>query len=384
LKLGVIASKGSSAYTELGRIAQSSGHDVEAIAADAPDAASRIEKLIETADALIVASPIVFAEKKPEWQRRIHLRIASDGLRLLFIASPQELGLQNGFLFFYGIQVEAGPVLADSPIMVRRSPHSFRDPSLFAGVESIELCDPMVLDIRADTLPVLVLSGVSIPENESAKPVVAVWHALEGGAVLVAGTTLIADRRRLGASDCAGIAVNARFAHNLVRFLLPAGAHPVVPVAGPAPVATEPSAEELITRTERNLSDLVIGILEKTSAEWWYDCVPENIRLEAVRAYEQERGRFPKHAYLYLIQFREIIQANFVTFEPLLKSVGWTGGKANATAWLVKLNEHRKLSAHPLKAHVGGHVFSDEDLAFLRDVDVRVSAMLKKASSEEH
>lgn len=379
MKLGVIASEGSSAYTELERIARSSGHEVEAIAVDAAGAASHIEKLIETADALILASPIVFANEKPEWQRRIHLRIASESFRLLLIASPQEIGLQNRFLFFYGIQVEDGPIRTDSPITVRRSPQAFRDPSLFAGVESIELCDPMVLDIRAETLPVLVLSGVSIPENESGgKPVVAVWHALEGGAVLVAGATLIADRRRVAESDCAGIAINERFAHNVLRFLLPVGAHAAVPV--PA----EPSADELITRTERNLSDLVIGILEKASGEWWYDYVPEKIRLEAVRTYEQERGRFPKHAYLYLIQFREIIQANFARFEPLLKAVGWTGGKDASTAWLVKLNEHRKLSAHPLKAHVAGHVFSDDDMAFLRDTDSRVSVMLKKASGDQH
>ena len=29
--------------------------------------------LVKTADALILASPIVFANEKPEWQRRIHL-----------------------------------------------------------------------------------------------------------------------------------------------------------------------------------------------------------------------------------------------------------------------------------------------------------------------
>src|SRR5262245_35456977 len=150
------------------------------------------------------------------------------------------------------------------------------------------------------------------------------------------------------------------------------------------PVPVEPSADDLITRTERNLCDLVIGTLEKTSGEWWYECVPEKIRLEAVRAYEQERGRFPKHAYLYLIQFREIIQANFAKFEPMLKAVGWIGGKDATTAWLVKLNDHRKLSAHPLKAHVAGHVFSDDDMAFLKDADARVSVMLKKAREAQH
>ncbi len=382
MKLGVIASKGSSAYTELERLARSSGHEVETIAVDAAGAASHIEKLIETADALILASPIVFADAKPEWQRRIHLRIASDSVRLLLIASPQEIGLQNQFLFFYGIQVEDRPIRGDSPITVRRSPHAFRDPSLFAGVENIELCEPMVLEIRAETLPVLVLSGVSIHENESGKPVVAVWHALGGGALIVAGATLVADRRRLAGGECAGIGVNDRFAQNLLQFLLPATARAAVPA--PPVVPKEPSADELMSRTERNLADLLVTVLEIDSDLGWYECVPEKIRLEAIRVHEQERGQLPKHAYLFLIQFREIIQANFSKFDALLKSVGWSGGKEASTVWLVKLNEHRKMSAHPVRAHVSGHVFSDEVIEFLTDVDARVSAMLKKAGDDQH
>lgn len=382
MKLGVIASESTSAFTELEQLARSHGHEVDTVAADAADAASRIDKLIETADALIVASPIVFSDERPEWQRRLHLRVASESLRLLVIAAPEPIELQNRFLFFYGIQLADDPLRAGSPMTIKRSPGTFRDPSLFAGVEDIELCDPMLLDIRAETLPVLVLPA---SVNEADRPVVAVWHALEGGAVLVAGATLIADRRRLAEADCAGIAVNERFAHNLLRFLLPAaGTHTTVaPPPPPPPPPPEPSADELITRTERNLADLVIGTLEKTTAEWWYDCVPETIRLEAVRVYEQERGRFPKHAYLYLIQFREIIRANFTKFEALLKAVGWTGGKDNSTSWLVKLNEHRKLSAHPLKAHVGGYVFSADDMAFLKDVDSRVAAMLKQSGVKQ-
>lgn len=382
MKLGLIASNSSSAYTQLEQLARSHGHEVDAVADGAADAASLIEKLIETADALILANPIVFSDEKPKWQRRLHLRVASESLRLLVIASPQPIDPQNRFLFFYGIQLEDGPPRTESPMTVKRSPGTFRDPSLFAGIEDIELCDPMLLDIRAETLPVLVLPA---PANEPGRPVVAVWHALEGGAVLVAGATLIADRRRLAKADCAGIAVNERFAQNLLRFLLPAASTHTTVMAPPPPPPppVEPSADELITRTERNLADLVIGILEKTTEEWWYDCVPETIRLEAVRAYEQERGRFPKHAYLYLIQFREIIRANFTKFEALLKSVGWTGGKDNSTSWLVKLNEHRKLSAHPLKAHVGGYVFSVDDMAFLKDVDSRVAAMLTQSGVKQ-
>jgi hypothetical protein len=103
-----------------------------------------------------------------------------------------------------------------------------------------------------------------------------------------------------------GISANRRLAQNITTFLLPRA----------SPRIVEVPPEQLIPRTERNLADFVLRVLAKVSPDWWFQCVPERVRREAADRHEQEKDRFPKHAYLDLIDLREIIRSNFLEFEP--------------------------------------------------------------------
>lgn len=114
----------------------------------------------------------------------------------------------------------------------------------------------------------------------------------------------------------------------------------------PAPVST------LIEEIEVALASWVIGSLKLTLGEkWWSDGVPIEVRKNCMSRREEENATesAPPEAYLMLIELRQIIRANWATFGPKIEKCFDGQGKDKGTAWIVELNDVRKLVAHPLK-----------------------------------
>jgi hypothetical protein len=197
------------------------------------------------------------------------------------------------------------------------------------------------------------------------RPLIAAWHGDDGGAVLLTGGSLLAGPLKTNGGQYSELRENERLAKNILSFVLRG-----------SKVREEQTPNQLLERAERNLADSVLNTLKKRpGGDWWYEGIPESVRRSAMDRHEVEKGRFPKEAYLYLLDLGAIIKFNFSIFEPMLEQVGWTGGKARSMGWLTKLNEHRRLAAHPLKAHLSDHEFTAEDVDFIKETERRISKL---------
>src|SRR5262249_44952053 len=139
-----------------------------------------------------------------------------------------------------------------------------------------------------------------------------------GGTVLVVAGSVLIDRL-VGpeAVEWPGPSANRKFARNLLQFLSRSNV-----------TSTPLEPFELISRIERTLIDTVRkGVRPKGDKDWWYECVPEPVRKKCAERHEQEKGRFPKAAYLDLLDLRSIIESNWKDFESMLGEAGWRGGR---------------------------------------------------------
>ena len=140
-----------------------------------------------------------------------------------------------------------------------------------------------------------------------------------------------------------GISVNRRFAQNVLRWLtfqdLPTGT--VDEVAG--------LVHALVHQIEVGLHDIVTTVLKAEFGErWWYEGLPEGVRLPASDRHEIERGQAPKEAYLDLVHYKDVIEKRWRLFEPYFL-VGGLKDKAAATGWIDRVNELRRRDAHAVR-----------------------------------
>lgn len=99
---------------------------------------------------------------------------------------------------------------------------------------------------------------------------------------------------------------------------------------------------------------------------WWVQGVPKKIRVEIAERIEDEGSVRSKEANFNLIDYREIIRANWNLFEGLL-GYGNKGSKDNRTKWIQEVNEIRKKVMHASK---GMHLpVTEEQLAYLRQIE---------------
>ena len=86
---------------------------------------------------------------------------------------------------------------------------------------------------------------------------------------------------------------------------------------------------------------------------WWRNCVPEKSRVECAqrKEYDAAGDDTPPEAFLMLIDLREIIKKNWEVCGPLVEKISGELGKEKATAWLYRLNDIRRVWAHPIRRH---------------------------------
>jgi hypothetical protein len=106
--------------------------------------------------------------------------------------------------------------------------------------------------------------------------------------------------------------------------------------------------EEIETR----LFNWVVQTLNRKFGDrWWNECVPEAIRVECVKRREEERctDTLPPEAYFSLVDFAQIVKKNWSCCSYVVEAISGEQGKDRATAWISRLNDVRKLWAHPVK-----------------------------------
>lgn len=105
------------------------------------------------------------------------------------------------------------------------------------------------------------------------------------------------------------------------------------------------SIEQLLQRT-------IVEELKKEYSEvgdrWWFDGIPEKIRKNATALFEEDKGdRGERFYYFNLIDYRDIVNANWTLLGSLLGQGSSNIKKEKRTSWIVEVNEARKLVMHP-------------------------------------
>jgi DNA sulfur modification protein DndB len=124
----------------------------------------------------------------------------------------------------------------------------------------------------------------------------------------------------------------------------------------------------IIQRIETALQRIIIDALKAEYGDgqdetWWYNGIPQQIRVKAAQRAEEEQGK-SKERYLDLIDFRTISVSHWDVFEELV-AFGKSGSKEKRTEWMVRLNDKRKIVMHPAKQQV----LTWDDLAELDQYD---------------
>jgi len=110
-------------------------------------------------------------------------------------------------------------------------------------------------------------------------------------------------------------------------------------------------AEELIDELQKTLFEYVITELKRAFSgssnpkAWWFEGIPEKVRLECQERCELERGVREPQQYICLINYRDIAKYNWPLLEPLF-SLGEKAGKEKGTEWLCDLNTVRNITHH--------------------------------------
>ena len=157
---------------------------------------------------------------------------------------------------------------------------------------------------------------------------------------------------------------NRKFATNLLRWAT-------------GTLGTKPTAKEYLDQIEISLYDTIKSVLSRKSKDWDTDCVPDKVKEKCQLKMADKRGSEPQ-AYFDLVDLKKTIEHNWTMFEPHFIRVGWAGGKSKALHWLDRVNEIRKLSAHPVRAHVLETRLTNDDCDFLGHY-ARQTALLMKA-----
>jgi len=127
--------------------------------------------------------------------------------------------------------------------------------------------------------------------------------------------------------------------------------------------------------------DFVFDVVKPSDREWWVKCVPEAIRQKAEQRQKDERNKFPREAYLDLLDLKKIIAKNWRLFEPHFAVVTASRGKGESLRFFDGLNEIRRLIGHPLKMHVSGYNFSEEQRKLLAHVDDLALKLIRRVRS---
>lgn len=355
-------------YTRLSEIAKDMGAEIRYARLEGQDfeaLTKAFRRGLDEADAFFMPDDTVLYSE--DYTVQLHDRIKA-GARVLMRLDENCLDRQNAFLAKYDLTGTRLRIRSESTptVLLKRSADCFRDVRLFAGVEDVQIQHPNAIWYGGESLPVLVADETYlVVDGEKDLPVdwnarelscIAAWHGLEHGGVLAMSGGYFHDPYD-GPTGIRwlGIDANQRLAQNVIRYLTEG-----------RPAQTP---EDRCQRIEINLADFVFGILNKAHTDWWTEFVPLPVRQKCAQRQEEENNRLPKQAYFDLIDLKTVMHKNWALFEQHFRNAKQEGGKDKSLGWMDKLNELRRLVGHPLKKHVAGYSFTEEEGRLLREAD---------------
>lgn len=116
-------------------------------------------------------------------------------------------------------------------------------------------------------------------------------------------------------------------------------------------------AKTLLDEIQTTIYSYVLTKLKETFGEksdaWWYQGVPEKVRLVCNERKEKELGQHQSWQYFDLIHYKDIALFHWSDlFQSAFSILGVSGKKEAQVNWLVKLNEIRKTVSHPERGYL--------------------------------
>lgn len=113
---------------------------------------------------------------------------------------------------------------------------------------------------------------------------------------------------------------------------------------------TNEQAYAIIQTIERTLKSAVLDVLKVEfrgdSNLWWYEGIPEKVRLKVTQRIEADKGALgDREDNFDLLDYRAIIMANWTLFKDMLGRD--SAGRDKGTNWLERLNDLRRIVMHP-------------------------------------
>lgn len=113
---------------------------------------------------------------------------------------------------------------------------------------------------------------------------------------------------------------------------------------------TNEQAYAIIQAIERSLKSAVLDVLKAEfrgdSNLWWYEGIPEKVRLKVTQRIEADKGALgDREDNFDLLDYRAIIMANWALFKDMLGRDA--PGRDRGTNWLERLNDLRRIVMHP-------------------------------------
>lgn len=116
---------------------------------------------------------------------------------------------------------------------------------------------------------------------------------------------------------------------------------------------TSEKAKEIVDEIEMIMQEEIVKALkERFGVEndaWWYEGVPQPIRIKIAERREEEKGKGDLEAYFDLLDYKRIILTHWGSLFADTFCHGKTGSKEARTAWIDEVNETRKIVAHASK-----------------------------------
>jgi DNA sulfur modification protein DndB len=130
---------------------------------------------------------------------------------------------------------------------------------------------------------------------------------------------------------------------------------------------TNPQAKEAIANIERLLRLTILDILQEDlgtdEQQWWMDGIPQIIRQEAVRRYEEDKGKIgSKEHYFSLLDYKNIILYNWSSFQRIFGDNSTHENKEKQTAWISVVDDIQNNIAD----NASEYTISHEQLAQLK------------------
>ena len=105
-------------------------------------------------------------------------------------------------------------------------------------------------------------------------------------------------------------------------------------------------ARSMIDEISLKMYNLVIDkLMEEFGENWWYDGMPEKVRLQCTERREKDKGLKDSEQYLLLKDYHSIAHKNWLLFQPYF-TIDKDGGKDKKLEWVKELSNIRNITHH--------------------------------------